>query len=222
MTTRNKASLTLLFEQGDTPTGTDFADFIDSQVNVAETSAQTIASPLTATEFIAPRVSATNVNVTGTFSADGAFRGTTATFSGTVSAAGVNTTGSVTGFGIISTGGVRVATDVSADAGTLYASANRWGFGVVSAAGTAQGTAAALTFTINEGKGVTDGSTTGFGLLANRRGWVQYLFNRGVSANLWPPTGGTINGQAADAVFSLAASTMYTIVHIGASAYAVK
>lgn len=180
MTTQNKATLTLLFEQGDIPTGTNYADLIDSYVNVAETSGQTIASPLTATEFITSRVSATNGN-----------------FTGTVSAVAINV------------------------AGQVAASATRWGNGIVSAAGSTQATAAPLIYTVNEGKGVVNGESTGYALLANKAGWVQYLFNRGVSANIWPPTGGQINGLAANAAYSVGASAMVTIVHIGASAYAV-
>ena len=93
---------------------------------------------------------------------------------------------------------------------------------MVSAAGTAQAAAAVLTNVINRGKGIVDGTTTGFMPLANRAGLVQYLFNEGASANLWPPVGGTINGLAVNTVFPLAASAMVTIVHLTVSAYAVK
>jgi hypothetical protein len=94
--------------------------------------------------------------------------------------------------------------------------------GIVSAAGSAQATAAVLTNVVNRGKGVVDGQTTGFMPLANRAGLVQYLFNEGASANLWPPVGGTINGLAANAAYSLAASSGFTIVHLTASAMMVK
>lgn len=197
MTNLSKSTLQALFEQGDVPSGTNYSDLIDSSVNLAETSAQAMIGPLITTEIITPRVSATNVNVTGTFSAN-----------------------SVTVNNVITA-------DVSAS-GTVYASAMRSinglisGVGVVSAAGTTQGAAASLVNVVNRGKGIADGATTGFTPLANRAGLVQYLFNEGVSANLWPPTGGTINGLAANAAFSLAASAMVTIVHLTASAYSVK
>lgn len=281
MTVRNKASLTALFEQNDIPNGMDYADFIDSQLNIAETSAQSLASPLTVTELVTPRVSATNARFTGVVSAEGgiAFPGNaplviTALGTNTIaisasaditisgkSTVNVNTstcqfgaddsTGDVTlttgrdfnlnigrridaggatlHCGIVSATSLNLTTgDVSAAASTVYASAVRStrgffsGVGVVSAAGTTQGAAAILTNAINRGKGIVDGSTTGFAPLANRAGLVQYLFNEGASANLWPPTGGTINGLAADAVFPLAASAMVTIVHLTASSYAVK
>jgi len=218
MAAQSKASLQALFEQGDIPTGTNFSDLIDSSVNTVETSAQTLLGSLTATEFIAPRVSATNAVITGTMSAATAHANTLR----------VNASAEVGGQ-FIASAGVRVVTgDVSANAGTVYASAVQStngviaGVGVVSAAGTTQGAAAILTNVVNRGKGIADGTTTGFAPLANRAGLTQYLFNEGASANLWPPTGGRINGLAADAVFPLAASAMVTIVHLTASAYAVK
>lgn len=238
MTTYNKSSLAAFFETGDIPTGTDYTNLIDSCVNVAETSAQSIASPFNPTELITPRVSATNANFTGIVSAD-RIAASAASFVGAVSANSitaltVNANSKLNAFlgtftGIVSAGaGINVVGDVSANTSTVYASALRStnglisGVGVVSAAGTAQATAATLTSIINRGKGIVDGTTTGFAPLANRAGLVQYLFNEGASANLWPPTGGTINGLAANAAFSLAASAMVTIVHLTASAYAVK
>jgi|SRR6185369_14455410 len=205
MTTYNKSSLQTFFETNDVPTGTDYANLIDSCVNVAETSAQAMAGPLSVTEIITPRISAANINATVNLTA------ATATITGTVSAAAINVTG-----------------DVSAATGTVYASAMRSTNGfigssnIVSAAGTAQATAAPLLYIVNRGKGIVDGSTTGFTPMTGRPGLVQYLFNEGVSANLWPPTGGTINGLAVNAAFSVAASAMVTIVHLTASAYGVK
>ena len=46
MTARAKTTLAALFQTGDTPSGTDFADLIDSSVNLVETTAQTVASKL--------------------------------------------------------------------------------------------------------------------------------------------------------------------------------
>lgn len=204
MTTYNKASLKTFFATGDVPTGTDYANFIDSYVNIVDTTVQVMASELQAPQFTTPLVSATNGN-----------------FTGILSAVALNAT-------TVSATNLIVAADVSAVTGTIYASAVRStngifaGVGIVSAAGTTQGTAAILTNVINRGKGIADGTTTGFTPLANRAGLTQYLFNEGVSANLWPPTGGTINGLAVNAAFSLVASAMVTIIHLTASAYGVK
>lgn len=226
MTTYNKTSLKTFFETNDVPSGTDYANLIDSQVNIAETAEQQMAGALNTTELITPRVSATNANFTGLFSANNI------SMFGTLSANNITAFGTIyfnniTIGSAISTQSINVSIDVSAG-GTVYASAMRStnGFigssGIVSAAGTTQGAAAVLTNVINNGKGVADGVTTGFTPLANRTGLVQYLFNEGVSANLWPPTGGKINGLAANAAFALAASASYTIFHISASAYGVK
>lgn len=194
MTTFNKTSLKALFETGDVPTGSNFSDMIDSQVNIVETALQTMAGPLQATEFNAATVSAGIGNFTGTL-----------TVAGKMSAAGLNLTG-----------------DVSANASVIFASANRWGVGIVSAAGSTQATGAALLYTINIGMGVADGQTTGFLLPANSQGRVQYIINGAVSGNLWPCVGGQINALASNAAYGMAANTLYTIVHTLASGYAVK
>lgn len=220
MTTFNKTTLKTFFENGDVPSGQNYADFIDSNVNLVETTEQAMAGALKTTELITPRASATNLNVTGILSA--ATLSVDVISTPFITASGASVTGGV------SAGSLNVSGDVSAATGTIYASAMRStngfiaGVGIVSAAGTAQATAALLTNVVNRGKGIVDGSTTGFTPLANRAGLVQYLFNEGASANLWPPTGGVINGLAANAAFSLAASAMVTIVHLTASAYAVK
>lgn len=211
MTTYNKQTLGTYFQTGDVPTGTDFQNLIDSQVNIVETSTQAMAGPLSTTELITSRISAGNIFVTGTFSASN------------ISVSAISVTGTV------SAGGLNVTADVSASTGTVYASAMRStngvfaGVGIVSAAGTAQATAAVLVNIVNRGQGVTDGSTTGFAIPANRTGLVQYLtVETNTSANLWPPSGGTINNTAANTVFALAGRTSYTIIHLAASAYGVK
>lgn len=200
MTTYNKQTLATFFQTNDIPLGSDYQNLIDSQINLAETSSQSMAGPLVTTELICPRVSATNANIVTLLSA------------GTINAISLN-----------------VSTDVSATTGAIYASAMHLSAElyrsviIVSAFGTTQATATQLTATINRGQGVADGSTTGFSLQANRSGYVQYIINEtAASANLWPPTGGTINALAANAAFGLTANTMYTILHKTASAYAVK
>lgn len=76
----NKSSLAAFFETGDVPTGTDYMNLVDSCLNLVETSAQSMAGALIVTELITPRVSATNMNITGTYNA------VNASYSGTVSA----------------------------------------------------------------------------------------------------------------------------------------
>jgi len=131
MTTRNESALALLFQQGDVPSGTDYANLIDSQVNVAETSAQTMQGPLITSELIAPQVSATNGTFTGTMR-----------IGGTTSAADIYADALRVSALSISTISAKVA----------YASAGRFVNGVyiggeviISAVGTAQTTASILT-----------------------------------------------------------------------------
>lgn len=203
----NKATLVLLFEQGDTPQGSNFADLINSCVNMNETAAQSILGPLNPTEIITPRVSATNGVFTGTMNIGG-ITSARDIYGETIRASAVNATGlavtTVSATNIYSTNGV-------------FSSV-----GTVSAAGTAQATGALLNFVINIGTGVVDGTTTGFLLTANKAPWVQYITNGGASANLWPCVGGQINALSSNAAFAMAANVLYTIVHTRASGYAVK
>lgn len=192
MTTYNQATLKTFFETGDVPTGNDFANFIDSYVNIVDTQIQTMAGALSTTELTTARVSAGTVNVTQSL-----------LLPGTVSAASI------------------VAENISVSALNISNFA-KFNVGIVSAAGTAQATGALLSFTINNGSGVVDGQTTGFRLPSNQSGRIQYIINGGASANLWPPTGGQINTLASNAAFAMTASTLYTIIHTAASGYAVK
>lgn len=221
MTTYNKNTLKTFFETNDVPGGNDYANLIDSQVNIAETALQVMTGPLSPTELITARVSATNANFTGIVSAVNLYSDNLFA-AGVVSATSINAPN-----GSVTASAASFTADVSA-AGTIYASAMRstkgffGGVGIVSAAGVTQGTAAILTNVVNRGKGIADGVTTGFAPPGNNAGLTQYLFNEGVSANLWPPTGGTINGLAVNAAFPLVASAMVTIVHLTASAMAAK
>ncbi len=99
MTTYNKASLKTFFATGDVPTGTDYANFIDSYVNIVDTTVQVIASELQAPQLTTALVSATNGNFTGIVSAAtlnvNVFMASAATIAGEVSAAGLNVLNSV-------------------------------------------------------------------------------------------------------------------------------
>lgn len=199
MTQYNKQTLATFFQTGDVPSGQDYANFIDSCVNQVDTSAQSIAGPLVPTELITPRVSATNANIVTLLSANS-----------------------------IVANSISLATNVSAG-GAVYSSAVHisselyQGTIIVSAFGTAQATATLLSATINRAQGVNDGQQTGFLLASNKTGYLQYIYNEtAASANLWPCVGGTINGLGANAAFGVAAKTSYTIIHLAASAYAVK
>lgn len=193
----NKATLINIFGQGDVPQGTDFANLINSNVNLAETTLQSMLGPLQATEFDAPVVSAATVNVTTS----------------------LNVTGTIQNQ-------LNISCDVSAVGNNVYCSGTRYSVPVIiSAVGTTQAQAqtAQLVTTITRGQGAADGQATGFAIPSNRTGWIQYFKYEGtVSANLWPPTSGTINNLSTNVPFPLAAGVLYTVVHIAASAYGVK
>lgn len=217
MTTYNKNTLKTFFAQGDIPQGSDFANLIDSQINMVETAEQSLSGPLTIPGVTTPRISAATANFTATVSA------VSINIAGIVSAQGLNATG------IVSALGVSVSMDVSADGGSIHGSAGSFqnellrSVTIISAAGTTQATAAVLTASINRLKGVTDGSQTGCILLSNRVGNTQYIINEtAASANLYPAVGGQINSLTVNSPFGMTAATMYTIVHTLASAYWVK
>lgn len=68
MTTYSQNTLKTFFQTGDVPTGSDYANLIDSCLNIVDTSAQSIAGPINPTELITARVSAGNIIATGTLS----------------------------------------------------------------------------------------------------------------------------------------------------------
>ncbi len=200
MTNYNKQTLGTFFQTGDVPSGTDYQNLIDSQVNIVETSVQAMAGALSTTELITPRVSAANINVTGILSANN-----------------------------FSINSLTITTDVTAG-GTVYASSMRTVVGtyqlpvIISAAGTAQAAGASLGVSgIIRCKGIVNDQTTGFLLLSNQTGLQQTIWiEENTSCNLWPCVGGQINALASNAAFPMAGNTQYIINHIKASGYSVK
>lgn len=232
-----KNTLVGFFTTGSVPSGGQFADMINSSVNLFETVDQSMLGALATTQLITPQVSATNVNVTGTLTAANSTFSVANLSATTVSAnAGFfNTHLSVSGHvavnGPVSANSLNVTGDVSAATGTVYASAFRAGGGgifrtvtVVSAAGTTQATGAVLGSNgITRLKGIVNDATTGFILLANQTGLEQTLYvEENTSCNLWPCTGGQINALSSNAAFAMTGNTQYIVTHIKASGYSVK
>lgn len=232
MTTYNQTTLKTFFQNGDIPDGNDYANLIDSCLNVVNTGLQVLAGPIFVTELNASRVSAGPANFTGSMTISG-ITSAADIYADTIHASALSFNGSLSVTGTfsaatINANNLNVTTDISAN-GKITGSAANFsagvvqGVGIVSAAGSAQTTAAPLTFIINRGQGVVDGTTTGFVLPANRTGLTQYLSLEGAtSANLWPPVGGKINNGSSNTPFSLAGNALYTIAHVAASAYGVK
>jgi len=64
MTAQNRATLKAVFEDGDIPTGSNYADLIDSFVSIADTTAQSMSSKLTLdTAEVTDTVTAATVHV---------------------------------------------------------------------------------------------------------------------------------------------------------------
>jgi hypothetical protein len=212
MTLYNKSTLATFFAQGDVPQGTDYANLINSQVNLVETVIQQMAGPLGTTELDTPLVSAATVNATTMLTA------TAINIAGTVSAAAFN---GVTG--TFTNANVTTVSAATVNAGVYRTSTPV----IVSAAGTAQATASPISSSvgITRLQGVTDGQATGF-LLPSPTGNIgveqTLVCEAAVSCNLWPSIGCKINGLGSNAAFALAANTPYYVTYTQASAYAVK
>lgn len=69
MTAQSRATLKANFEDGDTPTGANYADLIDSFVSLTDSSAQTLSGPLVVSEAVISRTSGADANFTGIVSA---------------------------------------------------------------------------------------------------------------------------------------------------------
>lgn len=219
MTALSRSALKALYQNGDVPTGTNYSDFIDSFVNLVDTSEQSMAGALNTTELITSRVSAGNVNVVGVLSA-----GTFSVSGMTVTTLNANTA-SITLIGASSAtlnGGISVGTIVSAS--SMNTNVFQSPIIDIKCSGSTLATANELGFNVNTRiTAVTNGADTGVRLKANAAGLEQSLYNDTVtSANLWPCAGGQINALGSGAAFPLAGNTLYTILHIKASGYAVK
>lgn len=198
MTILNKATLKTFFEQNDVPQGSDYGNFIDSGVNLAETGLQTMAGSLQTTEIVASRVSAGNGNFTGTLNVAN-----------------------------LSIDSLAVSAFAAVGVSAIHFNMQEGTFSppvTIAASGTTLGTANLLTTArITILISATDSTATGIGLLANKTGLEQYVYNdTAVSANLWPCAGGQINNLSSGAAFGMTSKTQYTVLHTKASGYAVK
>lgn len=193
MPVQDRASLYLQFENGDVPTETGFRNLIDSALNLADTNQQTMAGALASTRLIAPVVTASQINVTNLNSL------ASASFAGNVAANNVQ----------ITTG--------------LFTTNVAYEPVICSAAGSAQATANTVSAPYTRLQGITDGQATGFIIQASRIGTIRYVANEtAVSGNMYPPTGGTINGGSTNAPVAIAANTAYTIYCSTSAIYFMK
>ncbi len=159
----------------------------------------------------------------------GSFAPSTGAFT-TISADSLNVTGDVkTATGRITASAATITTQLNVNS-TLVTSTLQFNkeictsIVIVSASGTTQGTANAIS--VNNGivrlQGAADGTATGYILptLTNNLGTEQILINENtVSANLWPSVGCHINGLGANAAFGLSPTMPYNVIYVGGSAY---
>lgn len=111
MTAQNRTTNKSKFEQGDTPQGSDYVDLVDSYLSLADTTAQSVSSPLVvsgavgaSTTVSAQSVEASAATITGAVSAASVFADTVAASSASfthmsaanVSANALGITGSLT------------------------------------------------------------------------------------------------------------------------------
>ena len=128
MANQNKTTLKTYFQQGDIPTEGQYVDLIDSQLNVAETTAQTVAGAVTFTSAI---TCSGNISSSGTIIADN-FQSTGGddqiSFTDNL-----NITGHITASGNISASGeifsqtsASIATLIATNKTAQEASASKW------------------------------------------------------------------------------------------------
>lgn len=176
MTAKTRTALYAAFETGDIPQGSDYADLIDSSVNLLDTGNQAISGSLT----VSGDVSAASV--------------TTSSLSLT----------NLTASGTVSLGTTSVSTLTSSGAVTAPTATINNIVGVpVTLAGVGTTQAGAATITSSITRLATSVGQTAF-VLPNTTGQMFFIHNTtATSALVYPPVGGTIDGGATDASITI-------------------
>jgi len=218
MSALDRAALKAAFENGDQPQGSDYENFIDSFVNLAETTAQTMNGPLIlAGGLSAASISTGAITATGVVSAPSiwaavgditAISAQTVTFSSLV----VPTSGVVVNGNVTFTGGYLAGTvDVS-----------------VACISTVQSSARLLVAAMNIIKSSTTAANDSVRLPGLYAGVAFLVVNDTTqSAKVFPPTGGQINALGSNAALDLGPNTgtiSRAIIHCITStqAYAIR
>lgn len=194
MSTLDRATLKAAFQNGDQPQGSDYENLIDSMVNLAETTTQTMNGQL----VLAGGVSAASVNagtmvLTGTFSGASVW-GTIADFT-TISAQSISFSSWT-----VPTSGAAVNGNVTFTAGQMLATVDA----SVACISTAQASARLLTASMNVLKTVATAANDSVRLPGLYPGAVFSVFNDTTgSAKVFPPTGGQINGLGSNTALDL-------------------
>ena len=195
MTAQDRTTLAQAFQNGDRPQGSDYVNLIDSALNIAETTAQTVQGQVTfAGGFSAAAVGGVTGSFTGTVTA-ATFHGVNGNFT-TVSAQSANL-GAVTLSALtIPASGVTVAGPI------IFSSfgANVSTDGSVACTGTTQGSAKLLGAYFNVLKTVATAATDAVRLPGLFPGAMFVISNDTTgSAQVFPPSGAQFNAAGANA-----------------------
>jgi hypothetical protein len=218
MSVLDRVTLKSGFENGDQPQGSDYANLIDSMVNLAETTIQTMNGPLIlAGGLSAASISTGNITATGIVSAASvwaAVADVTTVSAQTIAFTTLNvpTSGTVITGNITFTGGCMMQTVDSS----------------IACISTVQASARLLTTTINVIKFSATGANDSVRLPGLYPGCTVMIINDTTqSAKVFPPTGGQINALGSNAALDLGPNSgaiRQAIVHCITStqAYAIR
>ena len=140
MTAQTRPVLKALFEDGDKPSGSNYSDWVDSMVSVADSTAQTMTSDLKSpkliatTEVSAPTGSFIDVN-TSSATLTGPLTGTNIILTGSVSASSMSLSGPLSVSGAFTGKDITLTGRVSASSASLSGDATIDGVVQVGAAG---------------------------------------------------------------------------------------
>lgn len=219
MTIRSPTYLKGRFENGDTPSATDFEDIFDSYFSLATSASQTIEGRVTfqnqiiASEVISPLVSATSI-IASFVSAQ------------TVNAANISSTNvsavNVSANAIYSsTANLQTVTANNAYLNNAYIG-SKIVFSYSSAA--AQGTTQASAYSASSHVTYVSTSETerALKISTHENGQVQYIVRNatGTAASIYPAGGCNFIGTAVNAPLLLDANITMQIIHVNSSAYA--
>jgi hypothetical protein len=198
MSVLDRVTLKSVFENGDQPQGSDYANLIDSMVNLAETTTQTMNGPLVlAGGLSAASISTGNITATGIVSA--------ATFWGAVANVTTISAQTVT-FSTLSvpSSGASVTGNITFTAGDVLRTVDA----SVACISTAQASARLLTASLNVIKSSTTAANDSVRLPGLYPGCMTMVVNDTTqSAKVFPPTGGQINALGANAALDLGPNT---------------
>jgi hypothetical protein len=158
MTAQNRTVNKSRFEQGDTPQGSDYVDLIDSYLSLADTTAQSLSSPLTMAGSlgVSATASASTLEVLGIIHVSGA-----ATFDGHVSAKSLTVTGDVTAAAFYAS--AATLDEIIASAGTFtFVSAANLSANAVGITGSLTWTAEVTASTVSTGTQTLPAVAAGF------------------------------------------------------------